>query len=222
MITMDDGSKWIKMSASRLSIIPIWKGNRIIDQNHTARINNSISSIQELAISPYRIVLVKEDGIEHRYIVDGQHRVQILKRYFTNHTSEDFNVLVNERECFDESSIIEYFKVINTTKSIQWKEDPILVANKYIDLFTKEFNKDIRKPLIKTGKTNRPYLSIDKLRDVLISKNIVDWKTTPEEFVIRCREINDQQLNELDLKVHVNKRAKDLGFSLGVIEFSWI
>ena len=133
MITMDNGSIWKKMPASRLIVIPVWKGNRIVDENHTARINNSLSSIQELSISPYRTVLVKEDGIEHRYIIDGQHRVQILKRYFADPNAEDFNVLINEQECFDESSIIEYFKVINRLICLCVMS---LIYNFILELFT--------------------------------------------------------------------------------------
>ena len=130
--------------------------------------------------------------------------------------------MVTEKTCDSELEIIEYFKMINTTKSISWREDPILVANTYIEAFLKEFNTDPKKPVIKNGKVNRPYLSVDKLREVLIAKHVVDWRSTPAEFVARCREINDDQLEHLDTSILTNKRAYDLNFSLGMLDYKFV
>jgi hypothetical protein len=222
MFTSADGSIWKQIPASRLAAVEIWKGNRILDHNHTLRICQSLVSITDLTLNPYRIVILEDDGETYRYIIDGQHRVSLLKKHFANPNAEDFNVVVIEKTCQDESEIIEYFKIINTTKAMHWREDPILAANKYIDPFIKEFNKDPKKPVIRPGKVNRPYLSVDRLRDVLVSKHVVDWRTTPLEFVARCREINDQHLEELDLTNTTNKRAYQIGFSLGMLDFNFI
>ena len=222
MFTSVDGSVWKQIPASRLSAIEIWKGNRILDETHVLRISESIISMADLSLNPFRVVSVHEDGETMRYIIDGQHRVSILKKYFMNPTVEDFYVVVIEKECKDESEIIDYFKIINTTKSIQWKEDPKLASNRYIESFVKEFNKDPKKLCVRTGKTVRPFLSVDKLRDVLIQRHVVDWKSTPAEFAQRCREINDKYLEDIDTSVHANKRAKELKFGLGLLEFNWI
>jgi len=222
MFRSSDGSTWGQISASRLSAIEIWKGNRILDESHVARISESISSIKDLSLNPFRVVTVTEDGETTRYIIDGQHRISILKKYFTDPTVEDFDVVVIEIECSDESEIIDYFKIINTTKSMQWREDPVIVANKYIQAFCKEFNKDPKKPVVKIGKTNRPFLSVDKLRDALIQRHVVDWGITPAEFLDRCIENNDKYLQNLDTKIPMNKKAKELGFSLGLLDFKWI
>jgi hypothetical protein len=222
MFTSADGSVWKKISASRLSAIEIWKGNRILDETHAMRICDSVKSITDLSLNPFRIVVVREDQRLARYIVDGQHRVSILKKYFTDPEAVDFDVVIIEKQCDTEAEIIEYFKIINMTKSIQWKEDPTLAANRYIEAFCKEFNTNPKKPIVKTGKTVKPFLSIDKLRDALVERHVVEWRTTPEEFASRCREINTQYLAEIDTTVPQNKRAKDLGFGLGLLEFNWI
>jgi len=222
MFTSADGSVWKQMPASRLAAVEIWKGNRILDDSHALRICQSLTTITDLTLNPYRIVNIEDDGVIYRYIIDGQHRVSVLKRHFANPDAEDFNVVVIEKKCNDETEIIEYFKIINTTKAMHWREDPILAANKYIEPFVKEFNKDPKKPLVRPGKVNRPYLSVDRLREVLVSKHVVDWRTTPLEFVARCREINDQQLGQLDTSNITSKRAHQLGFSLGMLDFKFI
>jgi hypothetical protein len=222
MFTSADGSIWKQIPASRLAAIDIWKGNRILDENHVLRISQSLESITDLSANPYRIAVIEDEGQTYRHVIDGQHRARLLKTYFKDPDAKDFDIVVIEKQFDDEADVINYFKIINTTKSIQWREDPILAANKYIEPFLREFNKDPKKPVIRPGKVNRPYLSIDRLREVLVSKHVVDWRTTPLEFVARCREINDQQLDDLDLSNFTHKRAHQIGFSLGMLDFSFI
>jgi hypothetical protein len=222
MFKTAEGSIWKQIPASRLASIEIWKGNRILDENHVLRISQSLESITDLSANPYRIAVVEDEGETHRYIIDGQHRARLLKTYFKNPEALDFDVVIIEKNCTDEADVINYFKIINTTKSIQWREDPILVANMFIDLFVREFNKDPKKPVIRQGKVNKPFMSVDRLREVLISKHVVDWRSTPIEFVSRCRDINDQQLENLDLTINTNRRAKEMKFTLGVLDFNFI
>lgn len=218
-----DGSKWTHMSAGRLAALPLWKGNRIVDDTHVQRISQSIKThITELNISPYRIVTTVVDGEICKYIIDGQHRITLLREYFKNPDADDFLVIVIEKECESEQDIIEYFGTVNRTKAIFWREDPVLAANSFIAPFLKEFNKDPKKPVIRPGKVNKPYMSVDRLREVLIEKHVVEWRTLPTEFVARCREINDSELEKLDTTVSVNKRAKEMNFSLGLLDFKFL
>lgn len=221
MFYSSDGAIYTTIKASRLASIPVWKGNRTLDKNHVDRISKEIKYVKDLNADVFKLLILSENDMPIRYLYDGQHRQTIIKQYFaTNYDNEDFDVIISEKICQDESEAIELFKKSNTTKAIQWREDPTLVANTYIDLICKEFNKE--KILIKPGKTNRPYLSSDKLREELIKRHVVDWKTTPQEFVLRIREINDQQLELLDTKNLTNSRAKELKFALGMLDFKWI
>jgi hypothetical protein len=223
MFRSSDGSRWTHMSAGRLAAIPFWKGNRNVDETHVQRISQSIDkSIIELDISPYRIATIVEDGELCSYIIDGQHRTSILREYFKKPDADDFLVIVIEKEYESEMDIIKYFETVNRTKAMHWREDPVLAANSYIAPFLKEFNKDPKKPIIRPGKVNRPYMSVDRLREVLIQKHVVEWRTTPIEFVARCREINDAEVEKLDTTVSVNKRAKEMNFSLGLLDFKFL
>jgi hypothetical protein len=222
MFRFNDGSVLKHCKASAICLIEIWKGNRLRDDNHISRINNSLDTVTSLDKQPYTVAIINVDGQERKFVIDGQHRIAVLKRYFEALDVPDFDVLVIEVPFQDESEIIQYFKILNQTKSIQWKEDPIMVANTFVSLLCKEFNKDPKKPLIKPGKTNKPYLSSDRVREALIQRHVVDWKTTPQEFVLRCREINDSNLEDLDISVNTNKRAKELKFVLGIMDFNWM
>ena len=222
MFTFKDGSVLKKYQASMVCLLEIWNGNRVRDDNHVSRINNSLDTVMSLDRQPYTVALITVDGQERKFVIDGQHRIAVLKRYFEALDVSDFEVLVIEKVFADESEIIQYFKILNQTKSIQWREDPVMVANTFVSLLCKEFNKDPKKPLIKPGKTNKPYLSSDRVREALIQRHVVDWKTTPYEFVLRCREINDSHVEEMDTTVLTNKRAKELKFALGVMDFTWM
>ena len=48
MFVSSDNSKWNIMLASELCQIPIWNGNRTIDENHITRIESDISSLKVL------------------------------------------------------------------------------------------------------------------------------------------------------------------------------
>ena len=220
MFVSSDNSKWNIMLASELCQIPIWNGNRTIDENHITRIESDISSLKDLNLNPYRVAIIEEDGQPQKFIIDGQHRATILVRNLEKVKNEDFNVMVLQKKYSNETEIINYFKIFNATKSISWKEDPKLVANKYVELLIKEFNK--KSQLIRAGRTAKPYLSSDRIREALIQRHVVDWKTTPEEFVLRCREINDQQIELIDTTTLNNRRAKELGFVLGILDFKWM
>jgi hypothetical protein len=223
MFTSGDKSVWNEISASRLCSIPVWKGNRILDDQHVKRISDDLKSIESLNSDIFKVFIIQEDDGLKRYLYDGQHRQAIIKNYFSsNYESKDFIVIVSEKLCLNESEAIELFKRSNATKSMQWKEDPMLVANNYVELLCREFNRDPKRLLIRSGKTNKPYLSSDRIREVLVQRHVEIWKTTPQEFVIRCREINDEQLTTIDSSSLSNKRAKELKFSLGVLDFSWI
>jgi hypothetical protein len=170
----------------------------------------------------YTVVLITVDGQERIFVIDGQHRLTIMKRYFQALDVEDFTVLVVEVRCSDESEIIQRFKLLNQTKAIHWKEDPNMVANMFVDLLCREFNKNLKKPLIKPGKTNKPYLSSDRLREALIQRSVVNWRMTPQEFALRCREINDQKIEDMDDTTTTKKRAIELNFALGIMDdFKW-
>lgn len=228
LFTSADGSGYKVLSARGLSQLPIWNGNRLIDLDHVKRIRESVhGNIKSLNMNPFRVAVIKqEDGSTKTEIIDGQHRAYLMKEYFTNPLVEDFQVLVGGKSFNNEDEVIEYFKILNNTRAISWKEDPVLCANKYIHALMKEFNTDPKKPYIRSGKTNRPFLSTDKLREAILAKRVLDWKQTPQEYAEHSREINNQIVNGLKLKESkrdMEWRAIEYNFGLALDDkLNWV
>ena len=195
---------------------------------HVDRIREGLKgNIPLLNSNPFRLALIKdENGVEMRYIIDGQHRAFLIKEYFQNSEAADFNVLVAGKRFINEDEVIDYFKLINTTKSIPWKEDPVLCANTYVAAVMKQFNTDPKFPLIRSGKTMRPFMSADKLRDALVLRHVHDWKKGPIEFAEECVSKNEQITEGLKLREELNSmetRALRYNFALALDDsFNWI
>jgi hypothetical protein len=228
MFVSADGSHYKTVSARSFSQIPVWRGNRLIDMVHVEKIREGIrTSIQFLNSNPYRIALItEEDGTTKQYIIDGQHRAYILKQYFEKEEAVDFDVLVAGRKFENEDEIIDYFKAINTTRAIQWKEDPVMKANTYLAAMMKEFNDNPKQPMIRAGKTTRPFLSADKLRDAILGRKVEGWTITPMEFAEHCRNQNVLLTDGLKVKPapsDMELRALKYKFSLGLdTGMNWI
>lgn len=205
--TYNDGSSLLKMTARELTAVPIWKGNRILDVEHAARIKAAIGSNVNKLDSNFSIIQYNEmsaDGVPvvQRYLIDGQHRASVLRDFYKDTICEpDFFVTVREKTVESESEAVEYFNAINNVKRQHWKTDPVLIVNKYILEFEKLFNMNKKSPLIRcNGK--RPYLSSDKLRDVLLKH--ADNLTFSTEEVIRfvgaAKDQNTLMLKALEIE----------------------
>ena len=200
--TYSDGSHLFKMSARALTQIPTWKGNRIYDKQHAGNIKASIGDNVHLLDSGFRIIQYQEHDthceqpVKRSYLIDGQHRRSIISDYFEKQpTAKDFEVTVTELRVESEEDAIDYFNKINNTKPIQYELDENLVINKYIHKLCAAFPK--QKNLIRITPTRRPYLYVDKLRQML-QKNIIQVrKITPDEFTKRCLAINQDILKYL-------------------------
>ena len=159
------------MTAKELIAIPVWKGNRILDVEHATEIQKKTIDIKHLDAG-YRIIKYMEEmaggGMkEQSYLIDGQHRAHALREHFLATLCEpDFNVIVTEKQVASETEAIEYFNVINNVKPQHWRTDPAILVNQYIAELERRFNTKKMK-LIRQGATCRPFLSVDRLREVL-------------------------------------------------------
>ena len=171
--TLHDGSILRVIGAKELIKIPVWHGNRIIDNSHVERIKGSLgSNVQKLDFG-YRIVSFTEidaggNRIHTSCVIDGQHRHRVLCDHFSAGLCEpDFPVIVLEKKVTCESEIITYFKELNNQMPILWKTDPKMMANGYIAALEKAFNTK-KEILVRQKSTTRPYLSAEKMREELI------------------------------------------------------
>ena len=207
--TLHDGSIIRVMGARELIKIPVWHGNRIIDNAHVQRIKDGIAKtkVQKLDFG-YRIVTYDEvDAGGHMVstscIIDGQHRHRVLYDFFQESLCEpDFPVVVLEKKVKCEAEIIMYFKELNNQMPILWKTDANMLANEYIKMLSEVFNTK-KEVMIRPKSTTRPYLSVEKLRDALVSFG-TQLKESPEEikaFVVRVLRYNAKAIEDSDLGI---------------------
>jgi len=192
--TYSDGSKLYKIPVRALIQIPIWKGNRIIDQRHVVNIQQSIKGNIMSLDSGYKTIQYTEyDGnnapIKTSYIIDGQHRISVVIDHFEMEPdAPDFFVTVTQLRVESEADVIDYFNKINNVKPIQFEEDKNIIVNKYIQALCMKYNTEWT--VIRPGATKRPYLSVDKLRGALVRRYHELKGISARVFVTRCEEAN--------------------------------
>jgi hypothetical protein len=225
-----DGSILKQMEAKELSTFDIWHSQRTLDPNHKQNIQKEVNNtIQALDGSLYHIVRYPpdEDGeSDICRIIDGQHRVSILKEHFQGPGATNFQVLVKEKLCKTEEEAIQYFKVLNHTKAIEWKEDPKLVASRYMNALLAIFENNKTK-FFRATKTKRPFVQIEKLQAVFVNRRIgIGMKITPDEFAQKALAWNEIKIDHIlcqASRTGVEDHALALGFTLGLDEnFGWL
>lgn len=231
--TYSDGSKLRLSSAYDLIRIPIWYGNRILDDNHLKQLQADIAgNIKALDLQLFHTATFpsyEEDGkaLLKTVLLDGQHRSRILNSHFqVTPDAENFPVLIVERRCNSEADVIDYYKLLNNSKPQEWREDPKLSAQPYVRAVEQMFNKGKKQPLIRQGRTRKPYLSVEDLQDEFVKRRIgIAMKERPDEFAARAYQYNTKQLQLLeggysDKRLDSGVKVK---FMLGLDDkFSWL
>lgn len=227
--TYHDGSVLGRLSARALLLIPIWKGNRIIDAAHIRTIRESVGDKIQHLDSGYRIICYNEEdangaAVTQRYIIDGQHRLSVLREYFAaTLCAPDFPVTVTEITVDTETEAIDYFNRINTAKPIHFAEDPVLVMNRYVAKMQELFQGRRKMQLLRSVATHRPFLHVDRLRDALSANYDALIRVSVADFGVRLAAKNTAILRELELMLAVGgpvrdekiaQRCLELGFGL--------
>ena len=231
--TFNDKSVLVKMKSFELKSIPVWKGNRFIDLAHAENIGSAINKIESLDSTIFRVVEYKDGDITQRYLVDGQHRQHVIKKYYEDHYflpafNNNFDVLVHIKNVDSEADAIEYFNTINNVKP-QQDNDPKRMADKYILALENHYKKGklIR---LEGVATKRPFLSNALLRKVL-EENATLLRQSHEfvqRFVARVDAWNKKRLQEYELtliqkKDSILQSCIDKGFVLAYdSKLQWI
>jgi hypothetical protein len=206
LYTYNDGSKLIVMSAKELINIPVWKGNRILDVDHMKSIKKDVGQDVRLLDSNYSVVTYDEvtatgDTVPQTYLIDGQHRAHIIRDFYKEMLCEpDFTVTVRQKVVESEGDAVEYFNALNNVKRQYWNSDPNLIVNKYILAMEQHFNTDRKCPMIRPN-AHRPYLSSDKLREVLLKHSAFFKNSTVEvaKFIAAAKKRNNQLVKDLEM-----------------------
>ena len=210
--TLNDGSTLCTVSAKEFITIPTWNGNRIMDHAHVESIQTAVGKNIQALDNGYKLALFHEMDAagtpkQQLYIIDGQHRAEVLRQFYRDYPTEpDFELVIQQKQVESEGDAIMYFNALNNTKSITWT-DPTLLANMYISALELVFN--TKRKLIRKGSTHRPYLSADKLRDALLKKSLNGTKAEIDRFIQRVREYNTTTLKLYETKLAYDIDIKD-------------
>lgn len=215
--TYSDGSVLRLMSAKELITIPIWRGNRSVNEEHVRNIAAQVGhNLRLLETTPFRIVTYMVPDSEGRpvlasFLIDGQHRACVMRRAFQESLCEpDFLVTVVVKRVESELDAIRYFKAINHVKSVV-HDDYKVVVNEYVAELCAAFNVVGKKPFIKPGAVKRPNLSTDKLREVLEAQKdrLTLEKADITAFIARVRRWNMERCEAVRLEIALGCTRKD-------------
>jgi hypothetical protein len=191
---------------------------------------------------------MEENGAVQWYVFDGQHRASVLREYFEkNPVSEDseasrmndFQIPIMWKlyDAKETAKIHKDFLDCNRASPIEWTVDPNMMANAYIDSLLLKFHgppmktgkksKKDEKSFFRVGKTKKPYLSIEKVREEIVKKyTMVGWTKKAEEFADQAFQVNERLLEGLAAKekrTTLETNMLDIGFALAAVEsYMWI
>lgn len=226
--TYNDGSKLIRSTVYELMKIPNYRNQRYLDTTHAKKLGDDVEDVRFLD-NGYRVIVMPDEdadgnAINQRYIVDGQHRMKVLIEARDKGHFEDFQVTYMEKRVKDDTEAIAYFDIINNAKPVAPQgpaEDSAVMVGRFTATLQREFTLG-KKLCIKQGRTARPYLNIEDVREVL-KKDHVDSlrRTKPTDFAARVWEWNRKEvdkfekMNPFERDIKVNK-CIEINFALAL------
>lgn len=117
-----DGSQLIPTSAKWFVGQTVWEANRTLDPDHALELERTVIDPCTLQ-GPFTIVVYPaEDGSSQTRVLDGQHRQEVIRRYFvTQPAADDFQILVRRYQIAGHDEAVAIFKQINHAKPIQYR-----------------------------------------------------------------------------------------------------
>lgn len=173
LFTFTDGSLLYSVSARWFVSLPVWEANRVMDTAHVDALEAAIRTPAEIQ-GPFSVVTYpnEESGKEENRIIDGQHRQEVLRRYFdrTTGSASDFKVLCRRYRIANHDAAVAIFQQINHCKPMVYKGSPTERLHEIVTALRKNFVSERKGGaaafLIREG-CNRPCLNIEHLQTAL-------------------------------------------------------
>jgi len=223
LFTFEDGSQLYAMKAKWLTEIPVWEANRLMDESHVATLEAAIKSAREIQ-GPFSVVTYNtEAGEKEHRIIDGQHRQEILRRFFVKDpTADDFMVLCRRYVIADRNDAIAIFQQINNAKPMVYKGSAVERLQHTVTALRRHFvvERNGAGAIIAMIRPscNRPALSIEYLESAL---KLYGIEKEPHEVVAHAEKMNQfyaADPSRIPAKFTANtlEKARDLQFYLGL------
>jgi hypothetical protein len=222
----DGKSHLYSVSARWITTLPVWEGNRVLDESHVAALRASITDPTQVQ-GPFGVLEYTDDtSTLQRRIIDGQHRQAVLAAYFSeNPTASDFPVLTRRYTgVTDHAAAIQIFQQINHAKPMVYKGSATEHLHEIVTALRRAFLVDRRGgalQMIRHG-CNRPALSVENL-DTAIKLYRIHERTdlTPADIVAHAQKMNewfaeDHARIPVTVSSSMLERATEYRFFLGL------
>ena len=233
LFTFTDDSSLYQISARSLSTIPVWEGNRTLDEEHVEELTRSIKNPHDIQ-GPFTVVEYPDDeGKPQLKIIDGQHRREVLVRHFASPPPgtetpppSEFTVLVRLHKITDHAAAIALFQAINNAKPMVYKGSPTERLHEFSEALRRHCVFDKGRSglvaLIRPSSTQRPFLNIEHLEEALKRYKIHERiDLTPQGLIDHAMGMNEFYASDPEAIpgrfTHASlTKAAELGFYLGL------
>jgi len=222
-----DGSKLLRVAAKAfIGRFPVWEANRTMDESHVADLEASVQSPTEIQ-GPFSVISYVDDEkqVQNR-VIDGQHRQEVLRRYFAkNPTAADFDLLVRRYPITEHSAAIALFQKINHAKPMVYRGSTTERLHAIVSALKRQYigyKADGSPVALIRPKCNRPFLAIETLEEAVKSYKIHErTDLTDSQIVAHAEKMNAfyaEDPSRIKAKCTKNTldRAKEYGFYLGL------
>ncbi len=160
------------MSAKNFATrFPVWEANRTIDEAHVKDLEATIRTPSDIQ-GPFSVITyTDEEGKSHNRVIDGQHRQEVLRRYFEwESTAEDFDILVRRYVIENLSDAVKIFQIINHAKPMVYKGSTTERLHEFVSALKRHYIRErAGAPMIALIRPNtvRPFLAAETLEEML-------------------------------------------------------
>lgn len=227
-----DGSALYRLTARAfISRFPVWEANRTMDEAHVGDLESSIKSPKEIQ-GPFSVITyMDEEGKSVNRVIDGQHRQEVLRRYFEKTVdAADFDVLVRRYLIKDHDAAVAIFQTINHAKPMVYKGSEIERVHETVAALRKNFvgfKPDGTSVALIRPSTCRPFLSTETLETALKSYDLAGIDAS--KVVAHAETMNafyaadPSRIPSMKVTKNIMERAMEYGFFLGLDpKCSWL
>jgi len=226
IFTYADGSGLYKISAHAFtSKFPVWEANRTMDETHVSDLETAIKSPTEIQ-GPFSVITYhdEENKLQNR-VIDGQHRQEVLRRYFErNQAAADFEVLVRRYQIKDHAAAVAIFQQINHAKPMVYKGSATERLHEFVSALKKHFIGERGAGIVAyiRPSCNRPCLATETLEQALKTYCLHErTDLTVDQLISHAESMNAFYAEDLSrisgrFTRSMMDRATEYGFYLGM------
>lgn len=180
------------------NMFDVWAFNRKLKEEHVQNIYQHLCS----QTHPHLMGSIKaiRDAENNFQIIDGQHRLEALRLFITNHKNKQVSIIV---EVYDVPSVsddivLELFKIANNNLNVCIEDEVDVNIKRLVEALSKE--PELKKGIIdkKVGRINRPRISKNALYEELKSNLKVEHLRLPIDVIVERIKTINRYIGRLD------------------------